>query len=88
MELEQRTKIIVQISAAAAANALPTLRLAVTEGLNTGISKEEIQSIIKEALAIQKQPFSYTENMVNQLFREPKKTNHVHVHSADCGCQC
>lgn len=84
MSLNQRSKILVQISAAAACNALAALRLAVTEGLNEGLSKAEIQEVISLAKEVQQQPISHVSHMMDQILREPKKK--AHQHSANCGC--
>ena len=84
MSLDQRTTIVAQISAAVACNALAAIRLAITEGLNVGLTKEEIQEVINLAKDVQQQPISHVSHLTDQMFREPKKK--AHEHSAHCGC--
>ena len=84
MNLDQRTIVLTQISAAVACNALATLRLAVTEGLTLGIKPEEIREVLSLAKAIQQQPISHVTHLVDQLLREPKKS--THEHNSDCAC--
>lgn len=86
MSLDQRTLALVQISAAVACNALATLRVAVTEALNLGLSPQEIEEVLNLAKDIQQQPISHVTHLANQLLREPKK--HAHEPSAQCGCGC
>ncbi|AFQ43118.1 hypothetical protein [Desulfosporosinus meridiei] len=84
MSLDQRTTIVSQISAAVACNALAALRLSITEGLNIGLTKEEIQEVISLAKEVQQQPISHVTHMTGQILREGKKK--PHEHSAHCGC--
>ncbi|KGK85446.1 hypothetical protein DP73_18230 [Desulfosporosinus sp. HMP52] len=84
MSLDQRTIIISQISAAVACNALAALRLSITEGLNIGLTKEEILEVIGLAKEVQQQPISHVTHMTDQILRENKKK--THEHSAHCGC--
>jgi len=84
MSLDQRTTILAQISAAVACNALAALRLAITEGINVGLTKAEIQEIISLAKEVQQQPISHVSHLTDQILREPKKKSHEH--SAHCGC--
>lgn len=76
-----------RIAAATAANTLPVLREAVTEGLQLGLDKETIAELIRLAQEIRLQNDSYTDHLAHQLLREPKKKPQ-HTHSASCGCQC
>ena len=85
MNLDQRTVVIAQISAATACNALAALRLAVTEAISIGISPEEIQEVLTLAKDIQQQPISHVTHLIDQLFRETKKTTHKHSAHCDCG---
>lgn len=88
MSLDPKTAIIVQISAAVAANTLPALRFGINDALNLGLSKEEIDEIIKLAREIQQQPISHAEHLAHQLLREPgKKKIHDH-HYTDGHCSC
>jgi len=84
MSLDPRTKIVAQISAAVACNALAAIRLAITEGLNAGLTKTEIQEVISLAKDVQQQPISHVTHLTDQMFREQKKK--PHEHSAQCGC--
>jgi hypothetical protein len=84
MNLDQRTIVVTQISAAVACNALAALRVAVTEAITLGLTPEEIQEILALAKDIQQQPISHVTHLIDQLLREPKKTSHKH--SAHCGC--
>jgi len=84
MSLDQRNTIVAQISAAVACNALAALRLAITEGLNAGFTKAEIQEILSLAKDVQQQPISHVTHLTDQILREPKKK--PHEHSAHCGC--
>ena len=84
MSLDQRTSTIVQISAAAAANALPTLRAAMTTAIESGISKQEIQAILDLVSEIQQQPVSHTQHLTKQLLREPRKRQSDHASSCSC----
>lgn len=86
MSLDQRTLALVQISAAVACNALATLRVAVTEALNLGLTPHEIEEVLNLAKEIQKQPISHVTHLTNQLLRGPKKQ--AHEPSAQCGCGC
>ena len=101
MALDQRSTLIAQIAAAAAANALTELRFALTEGLAAGFSKDEIQTILKLAQDIQTQPQTHARQMAEQILREPATktpgqahSDHkhtglkqaVHVHGPNCGC--
>jgi alkylhydroperoxidase/carboxymuconolactone decarboxylase family protein YurZ len=85
MSIDQRTTLITQIAAAAAANAMPALRLAVTAALADGFGKEEIQAILDLATEIQQQPASHTFHLAKQLLREPAKKSST-PHSAGCSC--
>jgi len=84
MSLDQRTTVAAQISAATACNALAALRLAITEGLDIGLTKAEIQEVIRLAKDVQQQPISHVSHLTAQILRDPKKKNHEH--SAHCGC--
>lgn len=84
MSLDQRSTVLAQISAAVACNALAALRLAITEGLKLGLTKEEIQEVISLAKDVQLQPISHVTHLTDQILREPKKK--PHEHSAHCGC--
>ncbi|MDR3602191.1 MAG: hypothetical protein P4L49_17175 [Desulfosporosinus sp.] len=84
MSLDQRTRVVTQISAAVACNALAALRLAVSEAPQVGLNPAEIKEIITLARDIQQQPIAHVAHLTDQLLREPKKT--PHEHSADCGC--
>ncbi|HHY26807.1 MAG TPA: hypothetical protein GX523_08700 [Desulfitobacterium dehalogenans] len=97
MELDQKTTLLIQISAAAATNALANLRSAVTDAKALGIPNETLRQTIELALEVQQQPLSHTRHLTNQLLREPAKKKsagqdgaspalHVHGHSCGCGC--
>ena len=79
MELDSRTALIVQISAATAANALPALRAAISEALKLGISKDEVQAVIDLAREVQQQPISHTANLAKQLLRDSISKSPVEV---------
>ncbi len=85
MSLDQRTSTIVQISAAAAANALPTLRASITTALENGFTKQEIQAILDLVTEIQQQPVSHTQHLTKQLLREPRKKQDEHAANCSCG---
>ncbi len=85
MSLDQRTSTIVQISAAAAVNALPTLRTAITTAIEEGLTKQEIQAILDLVTEIQQQPVSHTQHLAKQLLREPSKKHTDHAASCSCG---
>lgn len=84
MSLDQRTSAIVQISAAAAANALPALRASITTALEIGLSKTEIQAILDLVTEIQHEPISHTQHLAKQLLREPSKKQSDHASSCSC----
>ncbi|MHB8124152.1 MAG: hypothetical protein ACYDEJ_00690 [Desulfitobacteriaceae bacterium] len=84
MSLDQRTSTIVQISAAATANALPALRAAITTAIDNGISKLEIQAILDLVIEIQQQPVSHTQQLTKQLLREPHTKQSDHASSCSC----
>ena len=95
MELDQKTTLLIQISAAAATNALSSLRAAVTDAKALGVSSEAIRQTIELALEIQQQPLSHTRHLTDQLLREPAKKKSakpngaapsLHVHGPSCGC--
>lgn len=94
MELDSRTTLIVQISAAVATNALSALRASVTDAKALGMSAEEIRQIVKTAQEVQDQPVSHARHLLDQLLREPIRKpqaqshdhNHNHVHGPHCGC--
>ncbi len=86
MSLDQRSTVVAQISAAVACNALAALRLAITEGLNVGLTKVEIQDVVSLAKDVQQQPISHVTHLIDQILREPKKQPQTHKHSANCGC--
>lgn len=96
MELDARTTLLVQISAAAATNALAALRSAVTDAKTLGISAEEIRQTINLALEIQEQPMSHTRHLMDQLLRESARksqgahnhahSDHAHEHGPGCNC--
>jgi hypothetical protein len=85
MSIDQRTSIIVQLSAAAAVNSLPALRTAITAALGEGFSKEEIQAILDQVTEIQQQPISHTQHLVHQMLREPAKKPSAHTSGCSCG---
>ncbi len=85
MSLDQRTSTIVQISAAAAVNALPTLRAAITTAIENGLTKQEIQAILDVVTEIQQQPISHTQHLAKQLLHEPRKKQSDHATSCSCG---
>ena len=90
MELDTRTTLIVQISAAVATNALAALRTSVTDAKALGISSEEIRQIVKIAQEVQDQPLSHARHLLDQLLREPirkpQEHTHEHVHGPNCNC--
>lgn len=92
MELDSRTTLIVQISAAVATNALSALRASVTDAKALGMSAEEIRQIVKTAQEVQDQPVSHARHLLDQLLREPirkpqaQSHDHNHVHGPHCGC--
>lgn len=86
MNLDSRTALVTQIAAAAACNALPALRLAVTEALSTGFTHDEVQAILTIAKEMQQQPISHMSHLADQLLREPKKKTHDHGANCSCGC--
>ncbi|MEA4902395.1 carboxymuconolactone decarboxylase family protein [Desulfitobacterium sp.] len=90
MELDTRTTLIVQISAAVATNALAALRSSVTDAKAQGISSEEIRQIVKIAQDVQEQPQSHARHLLDQLLREPvrnpQKPTPDHVHGPNCNC--
>ena len=93
MELDTRSTLIAQISAAAATNALAALRIAVTDAKALGMTPEEIRQVIRLAQEIQEQPLSHTRHLLDQLLREPirkpqKPTQeHAHhEHGPNCNC--
>lgn len=97
MELDTRTLLTAQISAAVATNALASLRAAVTDAKAFGMTSEEIRQIMKVAQDIQEQPLSHTRHLMDQLLREPKHKpqdqsnhdhnhEHDHVHGPNCSC--
>ncbi|WP_018211285.1 hypothetical protein [Desulfitobacterium hafniense] len=95
MELDQKTTLLIQISAAAATNALASLRSAVTDAKALGVPNETLRQAIELALEIQQQPLSHTQHLMNQLLREPIKKGTPkqdgsspapHVHGPGCSC--
>lgn len=90
MELDTRTTLIVQISAAVASNALAALRASVTDAKALGMSSEEIRQIVKIAQEVQDQPLSHARHLLDQLLREPvrkpQEHTHDHVHGPNCNC--
>lgn len=95
MELDQKTTLLIQISAAAATNALASLRSAVTDAKALGVPSETLRQTIELALEIQQQPLSHTRHLTDQLLREPAKKKSsgqdgaapaLHVHGPGCGC--
>lgn len=90
MELDSRTTLIVQISAAVATNALAALRASITDAKALGMSSEEIRQIVKIAQEVQEQPLSHTRHLIDQLLREsvrkPQEHTHDHVHGPNCNC--
>lgn len=94
MELDSRTTLIVQMSAAVATNALAALRASVTDAKALGMSAEEIRQIVKIAQEVQDQPLSHARHLLDQLLREPirkpqdhsSEHTHDHVHGPNCGC--
>ena len=84
MSLDKKTTVVAKISAAVACNALASLRVAITEALEMGLSLTEIQEVLALATEIQKQPVNHVSHLVEQLLREPKKA--AHEHSSHCGC--
>lgn len=93
MEIDQKTQLLLQISAAAAANALAALRSAATDAKALGIPKEVIRQTIELGLEVQQQSLSHTQHLTNQLMRESIKTSqkdgatHSH-HGGGCGGGC
>ena len=85
--LDNKTAIAVQIAAAAASNAMPALRLAVSKALEGELSREEIEAVLDIAQEIQIQPSQHTQNLAHQLLREPIAKKPV-VHEANCSCGC
>ncbi len=95
MELDQKTTLLIQISAAAATNALASLRSAVTDAKALGVPSETLRQTIELALEIQQQPLSHTRHLTDQLLREPTKKKSsgqdgaapaLHVHGPGCSC--
>ncbi|AHF07296.1 hypothetical protein [Desulfitobacterium metallireducens] len=92
MELDTRTTLIIQISAAVATNALASLRASVTDAKALGISSDEIRQIVKIAQEVQEQPLSHTRHLLDQLLREPIRKSqehthdHEHIHGPNCNC--
>lgn len=84
--MEPKMEAIAQIAAAAAANAMPALRLAVADGLEQELTQAEIQAILNIAYEIQKQPAQHTQQLARQLLREPKGQRPAHPANCDCGC--
>jgi|GEM_PF-686556 len=82
MELDARSTLIAQISAAVATNALAALRASVTDAKALGMVPEEIRQIVKTAQEVQAQPLAHAQHLIDQLLREPirKPEEHVHVH--------
>lgn len=97
MELDKKTTLLIQISAAAATNALANLRSYVTDAKALGVPSETLRQTIELALEIQQQPLSHTRHLTDQLLREPAKKKAtgqdgaaptLHVHGGGCGCGC
>ena len=103
MNLDPKTAVIAKISAAMACNAMASLRVAITEGLEMGIPASEIQEVLALASEIQQQPISHVSHLADQLLRTPAiqspkperpstehkhKHEHGHGHAHDCGCGC
>ncbi|MGE4271676.1 MAG: hypothetical protein AB7E31_02210 [Desulfitobacterium sp.] len=95
MELDQKTTLLIKISAAAATNALASLRSAMTDAKALGVPKEILRQTVELALEIQQQPLSHTQHLTDQLLRETVKkktanqkgpTPTLHVHGPGCGC--
>lgn len=96
MELDPRTTLIIQISAAVASNALAALRASITDAKAMGMTVKEIREIIKAAQAVQEQPLTHAQHLIKQLMREPIRPSakdhndpvHAkpHVHNSQCGC--
>ncbi|MGI1658609.1 MAG: hypothetical protein ACRKFN_06515 [Desulfitobacterium sp.] len=95
MELDQKTILLIKISAAAATNALASLRSAITDAKALGVSNEILRQTVELALEIQQQPLSHTRHLTDQLLREPVKkkaashdgaSSPLHVHGPSCGC--
>jgi hypothetical protein len=92
MELDARTTLLVQISAAVATNSLAALRSAVTDAKALGITPEEIRKTVSLAIEIQEQPVSHTRHLMDQLLREPARKAHKnpdpshHDHGPGCNC--
>lgn len=88
MELDRKTTLLIQIAAAAATNALASLRAAVTDAKSLGVSNEIIRQTIDLALEIQQQPLSHTRHLTEQLLREPAKSLKKSSHDHNCTCGC
>lgn len=99
MELDTRSTLIAQISAAVASNALATLRASVTDAKTQGMTSEEIRQIVTIAQEVQEQPLSHAQHLMDQLLREPIRKpqesihehshdhdHHLHVHGPNCNC--
>lgn len=94
MELDTRSTLIAQISAAVATNALAALRASVTDAKALGMAPEEIRQIVKIAQEVQAQPLEHAQHLMNQLLREPirkpeepiNEHSHDHVHGPNCSC--
>ena len=95
MELDQKTTLLIQISAAAATNALASLRSAVTDAKALGVPNDTLRKTIELALEVQQQSVSHTGHLIDQLFREPAKKKaqgldgaspSLHVHGPGCNC--
>ncbi|AGA69779.1 hypothetical protein Desdi_2355 [Desulfitobacterium dichloroeliminans LMG P-21439] len=95
MELDEKTTLLVKISAAAATNALASLRSSMTDAKALGVPHEILRQTVELALEIQQQPYSHTQHLTDQLLREPVKkktaredgaTPSLHVNGPSCGC--
>lgn len=73
MELDEKTTLLVKISAAAATNALASLRSSMTDAKALGVPHEILRQTVELALEIQQQPYSHTQHLTDQLLREPVK---------------
>lgn len=91
MELDSRTTLLIQISAAVATNSLAALRSAVTDAKALGVTPEEIRKTMDLATEIREQPASHTRHLMDQLLKEPlrkahKQDGHHHDHGPHCNC--
>lgn len=93
MEIDQKTQLLLQISAAVATNSLAALRSAATDAKALGVPNDIIRQTIQVGLEVQQHSLSHTQHLTNQLMREPAKNSkkngasHSH-HGGGCGGGC